>query len=121
MENQNNSDKLISRIEKISGDIQLLALNIAVAAAKITHRKTLDMEINDSLSRLVSRASDAVRKMNKLIDAAKVDSVPEYKGNDFSSSSNHAVISNELETLMNSIIQDSEKVVSLLDNVRGSE
>ena len=62
---------ILDYLEVVSGEIQLLALNIAVAAAKLAHNNKIGMEVNQNLSDLVNQATRAVKKMNLVIDAAK--------------------------------------------------
>ena len=67
---ERRQENLIKFVESISEQIQVLALNIAVAAARMSARKELNIEINSKLSKLVSQATLAVKNMNHVLQAA---------------------------------------------------
>lgn len=109
-----DGDKLLSRIESVSGEIQLLALNIAVAAAKIAHRQELGLEINQGLSQLVNEATQAVKQMNQILSAA---GAKKGKGDRESTGVNMELLEG-IESSMKSIISDSEKITKILASVK---
>jgi hypothetical protein len=110
-------NEILKHIEAVSGEIQLLALNIAVAAAKMAHNNKIGLEVNQNLASLVNQATQAVKHMNQVIDAAKTE-----KGDhDISSVEKRPVdqdLINNIESAMSDIIRDSEKIVGLLSNVK---
>jgi hypothetical protein len=110
--------RLLDRIEHISNDIQLLALNIAVAAAKMAQRQQPGLEVHQKLSQLVNQATQTVKHMNRIITAARVDS---EGGTDISDSSTGQVdeeLIRNIESAMEAIISDSEKITSLLSGIK---
>lgn len=110
-------NQVLEYIETVSGEIQLLALNIAVAAAKLAHNNKIDVEINQNLANLVNQATRAVKHMNQVIDAAKAE-----KGDQGILTENKGPVDQELmtsiESSMSDIIRDSEKIVRLLSGVK---
>lgn len=110
-------NQILEYIETVSGEIQLLALNIAVAAAKLAHNNKIDIEINQNLANLVNQATRAVKHMNQVIDAAKAE-----KGDQGILTENKGPVDQELmtniESSMSDIIRDSEKIVRLLSGVK---
>jgi len=110
-------ENLLDHMEKVSGQIQLLALNIAVSAAKVAQRRSLGLEVNDRLSQLVNQATNTVKKMNVLLDAAKT----EQKSNNLNTDDPDELANkgnfSELEKSVSAIIRDSQKVVDLLNNI----
>ena len=116
-----NHENLLDHMEKVSGQIQLLALNIAVSAAKVAQRKSLGLEVNDRLSQLVNQATNTVKKMNVLLDVAKSEQKPENLNLDDSRAKVNKTNVSELEQSVASIIKDSQKVVDLLNNIKKEE
>jgi hypothetical protein len=110
-------NEILEYIETVSGEIQLLALNIAVAAAKLAHNNKIDVEINQNLANLVNQATRAVKNMNQVIDAAKAE-----KGDLGILSEHNEPVDQELmtsiESSMSDIIRDSERIVRLLSGVK---
>jgi hypothetical protein len=110
-------NEILEYIETVSGEIQLLALNIAVAAAKLAHNNTIDVEINQNLANLVNQATRAVKHMNQVIDVAKAE-----KGDQGILSENNVPVDQEfmtaIESSMSEIIRDSERIVRLLSGVK---
>jgi hypothetical protein len=110
-------NEILEYIETVSGEIQLLALNIAVAAAKLAHNNKIDVEINQNLANLVNQATRAVKNMNQVIDAAKAE-----KGDPGILSEHTEPVDQELmtsiESSMSDIIRDSERIVRLLSGVK---
>lgn len=111
------NNEILEYIETVSGEIQLLALNIAVAAAKLAHNNKIDVEINQNLANLVNQATQAVKHMNQVVDAAKTE-----KGDQGTLLENKVPVDQELmtsiESAMSDIIRDSEKIVRLLSGVQ---
>lgn len=112
-----DNNDIVNRIESVSGEIQLLALNIAVAAARIAHKQDLGVEVNQKLSQLVNHATQTVKQINQILNVAGAE-----KKNRDSSSENELSLNGELvvgiENAMNSIISDSEKIARLLAGVK---
>jgi hypothetical protein len=117
--NENGSDELLSHLEGASGRIQLLALNIAIAAAKITHQRDLGLEVNQRLSQLVNEATQAVRQMNHVLSLAGSNNAnrgakDEDKGFD-------PELIQGIENSMESIIADSERIAHILSSIKKRE
>ncbi len=112
------SQELLEYMESVSGDIQLLALNIAVAAAKLSHKKNLNVEINQKLSQLVNQATQAVKHMNQILSAAKTEKKPKNIFSDPQESTVDQDLIHNIETALGGIIKDSEKIVRLLTDVK---
>lgn len=111
---------LLGQIEKISSDIQLLALNIAVAAAKMAHERHLGPEINQKLSQLVNESSQAVKQMNLILRAAKTEYI---KKDVMIEQAQNEIDENMIENIdlsLKTIISDSEKLTKLLADLRKS-
>ncbi len=113
----NDSDRLLNRIESVSGEIQLLALNIAVAAAKIAHKQDLGLEVNQGLSQLVNQATQAVKQMNLVLTAAGRGEKGKM-GDDVENSVDSELLFG-IEKAMESIIADSEKIARILNGIKG--
>jgi len=107
---------LLEHIENVSGQIQLLALNIAVSAAKVAQRRSLGLEVNDRLSQLVNQATNTVKKMNELLDVAKSEAKTDNLNSGKEGKSVNRDHFQELEKSVSAIIKDSEKVVNLLND-----
>ncbi len=116
---ENGTDKILTRLEGVSGEIQLLALNIAVAAAKIAHKQDLGLEVNQRLSQLVNQATQAVKQMNQILTLAGSNS-SQYAGADDKKGLDHESIEG-IENSMESIISDSEKITRILSNIKKRE
>lgn len=108
-----DGDKLLSRIESVSGEIQLLALNIAVAAAKMAHKQELGLEVNQGLSQLVNEATQAVKQMNQVLSVAGAS-----KANDSDRKGVDLELLESIESSMRSIISDSEKITKILSGIK---
>jgi hypothetical protein len=117
--NENTNDELLTRLEGVSGEIQLLALNIAVAAAKIAHRQDLGLEVNQRLSQLVNHATQAVKQMNQVLSLAGSSSAHQEAAGE-SKGFDHEFISG-IENSMESIISDSEKITRILSGIKKRE
>lgn len=109
---------LLSRLESISEEIQLLALNIAVAAAKMAQKKDPGLEVHHKLSTLVNRATQAVKQMNKIVNAAKTESLPDRNPGDMNGMENDRDFMDNIEISLNAIIADSERITRLLNDVK---
>lgn len=110
-----DGDKLLSRIESVSGEIQLLALNIAVAAAKMAHKQELGLEVNQGLSQLVNEATQAVKQMNQVLSVA---GAAKAKSNDSDRKGVDMELLESIESSMRSIISDSEKITKILSGIK---
>jgi len=118
IQEEKNGEGLVNRMESVSSEIQLLALNIAVAAAKIAHKQDLGVEVNQRLSELVNQATLAVRQMNQILSAAKCDSRIKRDSGDMDDSKVDGDLIESMETAMAAIISDSEKITRLLSSVK---
>ena len=105
-------------MEGVSAEIQLLALNIAVAAAKLAHNNKIGIEVNQNLSHLVNQATQAVKHMNQIIDAAKTEKNALSVSTDVGDVPVDDALIKNIESAMGDIIRDSEKIVRLLANVK---
>jgi len=119
-----NADKktdqkeILEYMEAISAEIQLLALNIAVAAAKLAHNNKIGIEVNQNLSNLVNQATQAVKHMNQIIDAAKIEKSPQGFSTEVKDEPVDSRLIENIESAMGDIIRDSERIVRLLANVK---
>lgn len=109
---------ILDYLEAVSGEIQLLALNIAVAAAKLAHNNKIGVEVNQNLSNLVNQATRAVKQMNQVIDAAKIEKSSRNAFNDVKDEPVDGGLTENIESAMSDIIRDSERIVRLLANVK---
>jgi methyl-accepting chemotaxis protein len=117
--NENGSDELLSHLEGASGQIQLLALNIAIAAAKITHQRDLGLEVNQRLSQLVNQATQAVRQMNHILSLAGSNSANQLSKDDDQGFDPEII--QGIENSMESIIADSERITHILSSIKKRE
>ena len=113
-----NNESMLKYIESVSSDIQLLALNIAVAAAKLAHKQKIGMEVNQNLSNLVNQATQAVKQMNQVIDVAKADKKSDFALSDNKDEPVDQELIENIEAVMSDIVKDSEKIVRLLAKVK---
>lgn len=119
-----NTDKrtdqkeILDYIETVSGEIQLLALNIAVAAARLAHSNKIGIEVNQNLANLVNQATRAVKQMNQLIDAAKTEKSDRKNLADINNEPSDVDFPGNIDSVMSDIIRDSEKIVRLLAGVK---
>ncbi len=109
---------LIDNIEHVSSEIQLLALNIAVAAAKIAHKENLGPEVNQRLSEIVNEATLTVRRMNQILNAAGSESAAKRVAADMDAAAVDRRLIDSIENSMEAIISDSEKIARLLSEFR---
>ncbi len=108
---------LVDHIEAISEQIQILALNIAVAAAKMSFNKKLEPDVNNKLSQLVNEATQAVKNMTMVVKAAKSEK-PKYdilRENDGKLDSETV---DGIETSLRAILSDSQKIMAMLNEVK---
>lgn len=115
---KDEGQRLLDRIEHVSNDIQLLALNIAVAAAKMAQKQQPGLEVHQKLSQLVNLATKTVKHMNQIVTAAKAD---KETGTDVSSRDGEQVddeLIRNIESAMQAIISDSEKINRLLAGIK---
>lgn len=110
--------RLLDRIEHVSNDIQLLALNIAVAAAKMAQNQRPGLEIHQKLSQLVNQATQTVKHMNQIITAARADNQAGTSISDRSPGQVDDELIRNIESAMEAIISDSEKITRLLAGIR---
>ncbi len=114
-----DQEQLIKTVEAVSEKIQILALNIAVAAAKMSYRQQLTGEVNSKLSRLVHQATLAVKNMNQVIDAARMNMTSgkfrEATAEEAKIGEDHA---RNIEIALKSIIDDSQKIMEMLAKVK---
>ncbi len=109
---------LIGNIESISEQIQILALNIAVAAAKMSYSKKISLDVNSSLSQLVNQATIAVKNMGHILRAARSD---KPKDDVFTEGYDIRVDSEmvrNIESSLKAILNDSQKIVDMLNEVK---
>jgi hypothetical protein len=109
-------ESLLKYIEGVSGEIQLLALNIAVAAAKIAHRQDLDDELNQRLSRLVNQATQTVKQINQILSAAGKQNKGSIPDGESKAIDSELLVN--IEGSMASIINDSEKIAGILTKIK---
>jgi hypothetical protein len=111
---------LIKTVESVSEKIQVLALNIAVAAAKMSYRQQLGLEVNNKLSQLVNQATLAVKDMGQVLRAAKTDNPKADVFNDSYDNKINAELMGNIELALNSIVEDSQKIMDMLNKVKQS-
>jgi len=116
-QDEKTDDSVLKRIEGISSEIQLLALNIAVAAAKIAQKQDLGYEVNQRLSQLVNQATQAVRQMNQVLSVAgsRDEKRGAEEGDGISVDSD---LIHGIEDSMQSIIADSERITKILSGLK---
>lgn len=118
VQKKNEGSELLNRIECVSNDIQLLALNIAVAAAKMAQKKDPGLEVHHKLSQLINRATQTVKHMTQIINAAKTNNEPISIVADRRNVHVDQDLIDNIEAAMQGIIADSEKITSLLSNIK---
>lgn len=118
VQKKNEGSELLNRIECVSNDIQLLALNIAVAAAKMAQKKDPGLEVHHKLSQLINRATQTVKHMTQIINAAKTNNEPISIVADRRNVHVDQDLIENIEAAMQGIIADSEKITSLLSNIK---
>jgi len=112
------SEDIIRTVEHVSEQIQVLALNIAVAAAKLSYRKEFSQEVNNKLSRLVEQATKAVKNMRHIVKAARSDRPKEdifSEGHDLRIDSETVA---NIEKSMADILDESQKILECLSRIR---
>ncbi len=118
VQKKSEGSELLNRIECVSNDIQLLALNIAVAAAKMAQKKDPGLEVHHKLSQLINRATQTVKHMTQIINAAKTNNGPISIVADRRNVHVDQDLIENIEAAMQGIIADSEKITSLLSNIK---
>lgn len=113
-----NRENLIKTIESVSEQIQILALNIAVAAAKMSFRKELSVDVNSRLSQLVNQATQAVKKMGYVLRAARSDKPKQdILTKDYEINIDSKIVS-DIEYSLETILNDSQKIMEMLIKVK---
>jgi len=108
---------IVEHIESISEQIQILALNIAVAAAKMSSGQRLTPDVNSKLSQLVNQATLAVKNMDMVIRAAKSEK-PKQNLISANIGSIDAEVVDGIETSLKAILDDSQKIMEMLNEVK---
>ena len=111
---ERRQENLIKFVESISEQIQVLALNIAVAAARMSARKELNIEINSKLSKLVSQATLAVKNMNHVLQAAGAEKTGKNIAENIYSLKNDSEVISHIESSLTAILNDSQKILDML-------
>ena len=115
---KDNRANLIKAIESVSEQIQILALNIAVAAAKMSIRKELSADVNNRLSQLVNQATQAVKNMGYVLRAAKSEKPKQdILAKDYEIDVNSEMVS-DIECSLKTILNDSQKIMEMLEKVK---
>ena len=113
-----NSENIIKVIESISEQIQVLALNIAVAAAKMSYRNELTLDVNNKLSQLVNQATLTVKNMRYVLKVAGSDkSKQDIFADEFNVKIDSEMVSN-IENSLQAILEDSQKIIGILNKVK---
>lgn len=118
VQKKNEGPELLDRIESVSNDIQLLALNIAVAAAKMAQKKDPGLEVHHKLSQLVNQATQTVKHMTQIINAAKTNNASAGVIADRPDTLVDQNLIENIEAAMHGIIANSERITSLLSNLK---
>jgi len=118
MDKKQREENILKYLEGVSGEIQLLALNIAVAAAKIAHRQDLGAELNQRLSQLVNQATQTVKQMNQVLSAAGSEKRRKGAIEEADDKAGADDIFYDIESAMESIINDSERITSILSKIK---
>jgi hypothetical protein len=108
---------LVEYIEAVSEQIQILALNIAVAAAKMSFNKKMDKDVNSKLSGLVNEATLAVKNMGVILRAARSEKPKNNVMSTDSEAPDKATVDG-IEASLKSILEDSQKIMDMLNEVR---
>jgi predicted RND superfamily exporter protein len=109
---------LIKTVETVSERIQVLALNIAVAAAKMSYRQQLNLEVNNKLSQLVNQATSAVKNMGQILNAAKTDKAKADFLSDGRDDKADPELVRSIEDALDAIVIDSQKIMDMLNRVK---
>lgn len=110
-------ENLIEHIESISEQIQILALNIAVAAAKMSFNKKMAPDVNNKLSQLVNQATQAVKSMNIVARAARSDK-PKFDILEDGTNKLDSDTVDSIEISLRTILDDSRKILTMLNDVK---
>ncbi len=109
---------LLNKVEVVSEEIQLLALNIAVAAAKMAQKRDPGLEVHHKLSSLVNQTTLAVRQMNKIVKAARTENLNGSNVDDKLETEIDYGFIEDVESSLNGIIADSERITRLLKDLK---
>ena len=109
---------LLNKVEVVSEEIQLLALNIAVAAAKMAQKRDPGLEVHHKLSSLVNQTTQAVRQMNKIVKAARTENLNGSNVDDKLETEIDYGFIEDVESSLNGIIADSERITRLLKDLK---
>ncbi|OQX92733.1 MAG: hypothetical protein B6D58_01480 [candidate division Zixibacteria bacterium 4484_95] len=115
---EEKKENLIGFIESTSERIQILALNIAVVAAKMSYNKELGLDVNNKLNQLVNQVTLAVKNIGHILRAAKTNKM---KNDVFTEGYNVRVnpeLVNDIEIGLNKIMEDSQKIMEMLNKVK---
>jgi len=118
VQSEQGGNRLLNLVEKVSEDIQLLALNIAVAAAKMAQKKDPGLEVHHKLSNLVNQATQAVKQMNRIVRAAKTEDAQRTDIIDQQEIDIDLQFVDDIESSLNGIIADSERITKLLYDLK---
>jgi len=109
---------LIKAVETVSERIQVLALNIAVAAAKMSYRQQLTPDVNTRLSQLVNQATQTVKNMGQILKAAKTDKAkPDFLSDAADNKVDPELVRN-IESALDAIVDESRKIMDMLNQVK---
>jgi hypothetical protein len=109
---------LIKTVETVSERIQVLALNIAVAAAKMSYRQQLTQDVNTRLSQLVNQATQTVKNMGQILKAAKTDKAkPDFLADAADNKVDPELVKN-IESALEAIVDESQKIMDMLNQVK---
>ena len=92
-------------------------MNIAVAAAKMSFSKKLEPDVNNKLSQLVNEATMAVKNMTMVTKAAKSEK-PKYDILHENQGKLDPETVEGIETSLRTILNDSQKIMSMLNEVK---
>lgn len=111
-------DNLVKVIESVSEQIQILALNIAVAAAKMAHQKEITHDVNNKVSQLVNQATLAVKNMGYILRAASSDKPKQDVFADGLDIKVDSEMVSSIESSLQKILDDSQKILKMLDKIK---
>ncbi|MCD6162452.1 MAG: hypothetical protein J7K40_08580 [candidate division Zixibacteria bacterium] len=111
-------ENLIKTVESVSEQIQVLALNIAVAAAKMSFRKEIAPDVNNKLGQLVNQATLAVKNMGYILRAAKSERQKKDILTEEMDIKNDSETVSNIENSLNTILNDSQKILEMLKKVK---
>lgn len=109
---------LVTIIESVSEQIQVLALNIAVAAAKMSFKQKISPDVNSKLSQLVNQTTLAVKNMGQVVRAASTEKPKGDILKDNPGSGMDSALISEIEKSLTTILDDSQKIMEMLEEVK---